>query len=723
MAGKGGGWNQKVTDEQGRRRFHGAFTGGYSAGYFNTVGSKEGWQPKTFSSSRHDRASTAQLQQRAEDFMDEEDDPLLGKRLESTEKYDTAQLSARDKLRLMAEQSERAARQAVIPAFQLPDELVLPTNSSIGAQLLNRMGWKEGQAIGPRVRRRKLETRFNAKDQDEAASDDEDVYVPPRNSISQNAFPTQKLDVYGAGFDPYVNAPEFMRHQQQREQKQAQKAGVRQVVTFGDAMKATTGSNMITTGYGLGALEDNDDIDVYGTESRNDFDTEIAPLTYSEVKRLDSAAQESKKQRTKHKSLAAALCTDGRPALAGFELSTPEQPPTSVCTRLEVPKTFERRHRFDDNEEAKYLQLYKQINFSTGKDGRSSLVTAKQRAALLNGTSGGSVFDLIDPAQREKITNAVSAARSNTKSANTAADASKPPSDVESFRANISAAIAKRFVSAKASTNDETKEGSLTSARLKKSYRTEDLWCPHTLLCKRFRVKCLGSTIGHNSGESDKEDRRDLFDKEIAPHLVAASNQKFTEVPARKDGLQDEDDLPPLPVVEKPSSTLLKSIFEPSDESGPEEDSSDEEKDENLEKDELVESVPDAVGAPNHPVLAASVSVASGNPQQPLGATATADDSKVDEDSSSFDASSDSEVVKSPKHKKESKKSKKKKSKKSHRSSKDKDQKKHKRESKSSYKKSSRRKRSRSRSRERERHSSRPRTRSRSHSPHKRSRR
>ena len=33
---------QYVTDEQGRRRFHGAFTGGFSAGYYNTVGSKEG---------------------------------------------------------------------------------------------------------------------------------------------------------------------------------------------------------------------------------------------------------------------------------------------------------------------------------------------------------------------------------------------------------------------------------------------------------------------------------------------------------------------------------------------------------------------------------------------------------------------------------------------------------------------------------------------------------
>lgn len=33
---------QYVTDDRGRRRFHGAFTGGFSAGYFNTVGSEEG---------------------------------------------------------------------------------------------------------------------------------------------------------------------------------------------------------------------------------------------------------------------------------------------------------------------------------------------------------------------------------------------------------------------------------------------------------------------------------------------------------------------------------------------------------------------------------------------------------------------------------------------------------------------------------------------------------
>ncbi|SPO40700.1 uncharacterized protein PSFLO_06182 [Pseudozyma flocculosa] len=71
-------WQQEARDEQGRRRFHGAFTGGFSAGYFNTVGSKEGWTPSSFRSSRADKAKggqskTTPVQSRPEDFMDEED--------------------------------------------------------------------------------------------------------------------------------------------------------------------------------------------------------------------------------------------------------------------------------------------------------------------------------------------------------------------------------------------------------------------------------------------------------------------------------------------------------------------------------------------------------------------------------------------------------------------------------------------------------------------------
>ena len=48
---------QEAVDSEGRQRFHGAFTGGWSAGHYNSVGSAEGWAPSAFRSSRSDRAS------------------------------------------------------------------------------------------------------------------------------------------------------------------------------------------------------------------------------------------------------------------------------------------------------------------------------------------------------------------------------------------------------------------------------------------------------------------------------------------------------------------------------------------------------------------------------------------------------------------------------------------------------------------------------------------
>lgn len=67
---------QTVRDSSGRQRFHGAFTGGFSAGYFNTVDSIEGFQPKTFVSHRGSRLQHGKSQtfsHKPEDYMDEED--------------------------------------------------------------------------------------------------------------------------------------------------------------------------------------------------------------------------------------------------------------------------------------------------------------------------------------------------------------------------------------------------------------------------------------------------------------------------------------------------------------------------------------------------------------------------------------------------------------------------------------------------------------------------
>lgn len=78
-------------DAQGRRRFHGAFTGGFSAGFFNTVGSLEGWTPKEFKSSRSEKSSN--VKQKPEDFMDDEDLGEFGfapQKIKATKEYSTS---------------------------------------------------------------------------------------------------------------------------------------------------------------------------------------------------------------------------------------------------------------------------------------------------------------------------------------------------------------------------------------------------------------------------------------------------------------------------------------------------------------------------------------------------------------------------------------------------------------------------------------------------------
>lgn len=69
-------------------RFHGAFTGGFSSGYFNTVSTKEGWTPSQFFSTRNQRSSN--VSQQPEDYMDDEDFSEQGiapKKFQPSESY------------------------------------------------------------------------------------------------------------------------------------------------------------------------------------------------------------------------------------------------------------------------------------------------------------------------------------------------------------------------------------------------------------------------------------------------------------------------------------------------------------------------------------------------------------------------------------------------------------------------------------------------------------
>ncbi|XP_036326397.1 G patch domain-containing protein 1 homolog [Rhagoletis pomonella] len=146
--------DQIVTDENGKRRFHGAFTGGFSAGYWNTVGSQEGWTPATFKSSRSEKAAQ-RSQQRPDDFMDDEDRGEFGiapQRLQTRAEYTSFEPEDSRKRKLMVSHS------GPIPGKPVLEQFIAPRDVKIGERILKSMGWRPGQGIGPRQTRREKKT-------------------------------------------------------------------------------------------------------------------------------------------------------------------------------------------------------------------------------------------------------------------------------------------------------------------------------------------------------------------------------------------------------------------------------------------------------------------------------------------------------------------------------------------------------------------------------------
>jgi len=116
-----------VVDEKGRKRFHGAFEGGFSAGYFNTVASEQGWTPSQY--------VRGQQPKRVEDYMDDEDDALMGARLGAREGF-TDPLGLADKRNQAAAWGDSRHIPGPVPG----ELLAFRSTSSKGRTLLASMG-------------------------------------------------------------------------------------------------------------------------------------------------------------------------------------------------------------------------------------------------------------------------------------------------------------------------------------------------------------------------------------------------------------------------------------------------------------------------------------------------------------------------------------------------------------------------------------------------------
>ncbi|KAK3040201.1 hypothetical protein RJ639_028913 [Escallonia herrerae] len=316
----------QVRDEEGRRRFHGAFSGGYSAGYYNTVGSKAGWAPQTFTSSRKNRAEIKQ--QNIFNFLDDDEkSELEADSLGTSMQFDTFGFTAAELARLQAE-NEQQQRPSAIPG-PIPDEVVLPATDSIGVKLLLKMGWRHGHSIkdshtnslyDARREARKAFLALSAKDAstqlaapEQVEVDLEDVKELP-SDINQYSESTPvyvlnpKQDLHGLGFDPFRNAPEFR--------------------------------GRTAPGFGIGALEelDAEDEDVYA--SGYAFEENYV----QEIEEPSRLAIENKKMSGEK----------GDGALPGFKIASNSDYQLERFAPPVIPKDFVPHHKFPAHLEVNY---------------------------------------------------------------------------------------------------------------------------------------------------------------------------------------------------------------------------------------------------------------------------------------------------------------------------------------------------------------------------------
>lgn len=391
-------WKQEVRDERGRKRLHGAFTGGWSAGYFNTVGSKEGWSPSTFVSSRTNRRKEGQdgaKTQRVEDFMDEED---LAERAES-ERIQTASGFAG----LGSTEQDAVRRGGLADIFRVSGE-------TTGVKLLKRMGWKEGQGVGPKVRRK---ARLEVGTRSDMGEDGGESYLFAPDNVAMVVF-VKKHDRKGLGYEG--------------ESKLTPLSSTSNKISGGSSDEEEDGPlirpNLMKKkpkpkrgGIGIGILNDtgSDDEDPYEIGPRISYNrviggdkkkkkekaakvTAVNPNLRSVPKfisRKDVLAKAAKNLRK---------CHDGRLPLDGFIFGSDADNLTSMI-----------------NSEAKYAPPNVPLDWKSSKKPKSKSVNSsyisaadaakastldpKSRAALLGEGQlpGKSVFDFLSPDARDRL--------------------------------------------------------------------------------------------------------------------------------------------------------------------------------------------------------------------------------------------------------------------------------------------------------------------------------
>jgi G patch domain-containing protein 1 len=399
-------WKQEVRDERGRKRLHGAFTGGWSAGYFNTVGSKEGWTPSTFVSSRSNRhnkdVDKASQQQRIEDFMDEED---LADAAEA-QKLQTAQGFAG----LGSTTEDGGIRRGGL------SDLFRVRGETMGVKLLRRMGWKDGQGIGPKVRRA---ARLDVAVKPAGTGDKGETYLFAPENVSMIAF-IRKTDRKGLGYEGEARLTPIGPASKPEAGESSDEETLGAPIRRPGLLKKEKKNKFTKGGIGIGVLNDT------GSEDEDPY--EIGPkISYNRVIGGDKKKKKAgttaanptlgatpvfrpRKNILARASKSLPKCHDGRLPLEGFVFGTETDALISSINSAgkypppQIPPGWkpggQRSKDEADSAAANYI--------STADAAKASKLDPKSRAALLGEAQlpGKSVFDFLSPEARERLASA-----------------------------------------------------------------------------------------------------------------------------------------------------------------------------------------------------------------------------------------------------------------------------------------------------------------------------
>ncbi|KAK7176319.1 hypothetical protein R3I93_000542 [Phoxinus phoxinus] len=457
---------QTVKDEKGRyKRFHGAFTGGFSAGYFNTVGTKEGWAPSTFLSTRQQKAERQNA--RPEDFMDEEDfgeHGIAPKEIVTTDDFASER---KDQLKDKARAVSSIA--ALIPGDTgLLEELIAPARSSIGVELLRKMGWKDGQGVGPRLKRKQPKQNTGAvrvygcvlpPNGSEESEEDDDEFAPENVTFApKDVIPvdfTPKVDSHGLGYrglnplqaleggsgSGHINL--FTLHSD------------RATSLFGDKKKSGQQRRGGIGGqaFGVGAMEE-EDSDIYHKDSMSNYDAVLGGEEPGDGLYGWTAPQQYTRKKNDSKR---DVAYSGR-ILEGFTLASQAAEIKTVYPPPDLPRDYRPVHYFRPVVDPSSVSpiVAQALKASRGhlsqdapEQGRHNLDSAQRRDVLgetpLEGPS--SVFELLDSKDRDRLNEFRRAAEGRNKPAGDLSSAADRAAVVASAKAAALQALSSRFKS------------------------------------------------------------------------------------------------------------------------------------------------------------------------------------------------------------------------------------------------------------------------------------